>query len=148
MDMKTATAHDQEHPAPQRSRIGAASLAFAILAAPIAWSLQMAVNVPIAAHGCFPADMPLDAPLWANARFVMALVDAVALLVCIAAGLTGWRHWRLAQDEKDGRARELMEGGDGRTRFLSMVAILDSALFAIAVAFAAANLAAVPSCGG
>lgn len=142
------TVHRQAHPAPHRARVGAVATWFAILAGPLAWSAQLLVNSTIAAHGCYPHDMPLAGSIWGNARSVMAGVEIVALAFCALAGLGGWRNWLRTRDEKQGSAHHLLEAGDGRTRFMAMVGLMTSVLFLVAVAFAAFNLAAVPACGG
>ncbi len=148
MSTDTAPAHGQDHPSPHRAEVSAAALWFAILAGPLAWSMQLLLNAPIAAHGCYPGDVPLVAPIWNNARVVMAGIEIAAICLCVVAGLTGWRCWRRARREKEGSARRLMEGGDGRTRFMAMVGILTSALFLVGIGFSILNLVAVPSCGG
>ena len=140
--------HRQEHPAPHRARVGAGAIWFAILAGPMAWSAQLLVNSTIAAHGCFPHDMPLSASVWGNARSVMLGIEIGALVVCVLAALGGWRNWLRTRGEKQGSAHHLLEGGDGRTRFMAMVGLMTSGLFLVAVAFATLNLAAVPACGG
>ena len=121
---------------------------FAILGAPAAWSLQQLVNPPIFAHGCFPHDMPLLDSIWANGRMVAMTVEAIAILICIAAGGFAWRSWQRSRDEKPGSGHHLMESGDGRTRFMAMVGLICSGLFLIAVVFETAMLYMVPSCGG
>jgi hypothetical protein len=140
--------HRQAHPAPHRARVGLVPIWFAILAGPLAWSTQLLVNSTIAAHGCYPHDMPIASSIWGNAHGVMAGIEIAALVLCVWAGLTGWRNWRRTREEKGGSAHHLLEGGDGRTRFMSMVGMLTSALFLVAVAFSALNLTAVPACGG
>jgi hypothetical protein len=119
-----------------------------LLGAPVAWCLQSLVLVPIISHACYPSDMPLETPLWGHLGLLSAGIEALAALICIAAGITAWRNWRLSQDEKPGGAHHLVESGDGRTRFLAMAGMLSSALFLLGVALAAANLVAVSPCGG
>jgi len=140
--------HGQPHPSPQRANVGRWAVWFAIVAAPLAWNLQLLVNVPIAAYACYPHDVPLDAPIWGNLGAVTAAVEAVAVVVCIAAGLVAWRNWRRTRSEKPGSAHHLIEAGDGRSRFMAMVGMMTSGLFLIAVVFACFNLYAVPACSG
>ena len=142
-----SAAHEQPHPSPHRARVGRWAVWFPMVAAPLAWNLQLLVNVPIVAHGCYPHDVPLDSPIWSNLGAVNAWVEALSLLICVIAGLVSWRTWLRTRDEKPGTAHQLIESGDGRTRFMAMVGMLTSCLFIIAVAFAAATLATVPPCG-
>ena len=60
---------------------------FGILGAPVAWSVQQLVNAPLFAHGCYPNDVPLAAPIWSNAGVVALAVELVAIVVCVVAGL-------------------------------------------------------------
>jgi hypothetical protein len=92
--------------------------------------------------------VPLAVPIWSNLGTVAAAVEAASLAICLAAGGLAWRNWRRTRDEKPGSAHQLIASGDGRTRFLAMAGMLVSALFLIAIAFAALNLVAVPPCGG
>jgi hypothetical protein len=144
----TPALHRQPHPSPHRERVGGVAAWFAIVAAPLAWNLQLLVNVPIAAHTCYPHDVPLASPIWSNLGSVTSVVETIAVVVCLAAGLVAWRNWRRARGEKAGSARHLIEGGDGRTRFMAMVGMMMSGLFLIAVIFACFSLYAVPACGG
>jgi hypothetical protein len=138
----------QPHPSPHRARVGAWPTWFAILGAPAAWSLQLFVNAALVAHGCYPHDVPLAAPMWNYLGTVSAAVETAALAICIAAGVLGWRNWRRTRDEKQGNLHHLFESGDGRTRFLALVGMMTSALFLVATAFAALNLTVTPQCGG
>ncbi len=136
------------HPSPHRGRVSRWAIWFAIAAAPAAWNLQLLVNVAVTAHGCYPHDMPLADPIWSNLRTVAAVVELIAILVCIAGAFVAWRNWSRTRNEKPGSAHHLIEAGDGRMRFMAMVGIMVSALFFVAVIFAAWNLAVVPACGG
>ncbi len=138
----------QPHPSPHRGRVGRWTTWFAILGAPLAWNLQLLINATLVSHGCYPHDVPLATPLWHHLGTVSASVEAVALAICIAAGVAGWRNWSRTRDEKQGDLHHVVESGDGRTRFMALVGMMTSALFLVATAFATLNLAAVPQCGG
>ena len=138
----------QPHPAPHRARVGHWTTWFAILGAPLAWTLQLLVNASLAGYACYPHDVPLATPLWPHLVGIAAGVEAVAIGICIAAGIASWLNWRRSRGEKLGDAHHVVQSGDGRTRFMAMVGMLTSALFLIATAFAALNLTTVPACGG
>lgn len=138
----------QPHPSPHRARVGHGTTWFAILGAPLAWSLQLIINVSLAGYACYPHDVPLATPVWPHLVSIAAGVEAVAVGVCIAAGIASWLNWRRSRGEKLGGAHQVVESGDGRTRFMAMVGMMASALFLIATAFAALNLTATPVCGG
>jgi len=136
------------HPSPQRHRVGPWSMWFAILGAPVAWSLQQLVNPPIFEHGCFPKDVPLAEPIWRNGSSVAFSVEAAAIVVCVLAGIVAWRNWLRTRGEKEGSGHHLLEAGDGRARFMAMVGLICSGLFLLAVVFCTGLLVLVPPCNG
>jgi heme/copper-type cytochrome/quinol oxidase subunit 2 len=151
--MNAATApsspmHRQPHPSPHRAKVGALPIWFAIVAAPLAWNLQLLFNVGLVAHGCYPHDEPRSEPIWNHLATATTAIEVIAIVVCVVAGLVAWRNWRRTREEAAGSAHHLIEGGDGRTRFMAMVGILCSGLFGLAVLFSAAMLAVVPPCSG
>ena len=138
----------QEHPSPHRHRVSGWRSWFGLLGAPIAWSLQELVNVSLAGHACYPRDVPLATPLAPHLGAVSASVEALAFLICIAAGMVAFANWRQSRHEKPGDAHQLLGSGDGRTRFTAMAGILTSLLFLVGTVLAALNLLGVPPCGG
>lgn len=137
-----------QHPSPHRHRVGRWAAWFALLGAPLAWSLQLLINVGLGGYACYPHDMPLAVPLWGNLVGIAVAVDVIALLICMAAGIVGYANWRGSRREKPGDAHELIGGGDGRTRFLAMAGMMTSAVFWIATVFSMMNLAGIQPCGG
>lgn len=146
-DARSATER-QPHPSPHRARVGLLATWFGILGAPVAWSLQELVNFGLSSYACYPHDAPLTQPLWAQLTTITYVVEAIALLIGLAAGATAWRNWRRSRTEKDGNADRLLGGGDGRTRFMAMVGMLTSGLFLVGIVFATLYIAGVPACGG
>jgi hypothetical protein len=136
------------HPSPHRQNVGAWAMWFGILGAPTAWSLQQLINAPLFAHGCYPKDVPIVEPIWANAGQVALAVEFAAILVCIVAGLVAWRSWRRTRNEKEGSGQRLMGSGDGRSRFMAMVGLICSGLFLLSTVFAIGLLFMVQPCNG
>jgi hypothetical protein len=62
--------------------------------------------------------------------------------------LVSWRNWQISGAEKAGSALHLLEGGDGRTRFMAMVGMISSGLFLLAVFAALAAFYLVVGCNG
>jgi hypothetical protein len=148
-----SSAHDHSpastpHPSPHRGRVHGVPMWFAILGAPVAWSLQQLIAPTMFMHGCYPNDTPLFEPIWGNARPVALWIEAVAILVCLAAGAVAWRNWARSRDEKEGSAHHLIEAGDGRTRFMALVGLICSGLFLIVIVFSTGLLYMVPPCNG
>jgi hypothetical protein len=145
---ETRQASPSRHPSPHRDRIGPWAMWFAILGAPLAWSVQQLVNPPIFAHGCFPNDMPLAEPIWRNGESVAFTVELAAIVVCVLAAIVAWRNWRRTRAEKEGSGHHLLEAGDGRSRFMAMVGLICSSLFLLAVLLSTGLLYLVPGCYG
>ena len=138
----------QPHPSPHRHRVHRWAIWFGLLGAPIAWSLQELVNVSLAGYACYPHDVPLATPLWPQLGVLSFSVEAIAIIIAIAAGVVALTNWRRSRDEKPGDAHQLLGSGDGRTRFMAMAGMMTSLLFLIGIALSALNLVAVPPCGG
>ena len=138
---------DLAHPSPHAHRVGRISTWFAVLGAPFAWTMQQLVNPTMLSHACYPTDAPLSRPIWSNAASVATGIEAAAIVICILAGLVAWRNWRLTRDEKEGSGHHLIESGDGRARFMAMVAMIVSGLFLLATVFAAAMSYVATACG-
>ncbi len=61
--------------------------------------------------------------------------------------MTAWKSWRATREEEGGEQEELLEVGEGRTRFMALAGMLLSALFGLAVLFNAIPPFLVPACG-
>jgi hypothetical protein len=148
MNAAASTAAQPEHPAPHRHLVPAWTVWFGLVMPPLAWAMQLAVNVSMFGHGCYPNDVPLAEPLWPNLRAIALAIEVLAALGCVVAGGLTVRNWRRTRHEKAGSEEHLLGGGDGRTRFLAMVGMLLSALFLFAIVLSTLNLTAVRACGG
>ena len=137
----------QAHPSPARAQASLASSWFALLAAPHAWALQLLIGSAITGYACYPHDAPLAAPIWDGMRAVLYLVEAACVALCVAGGWVAWRNWRRTRHEKPGSGRRLVEGGDGRTRFMAMSGLMISALFLVAIVFSSVQLIVLGACG-
>lgn len=138
----------QPHPSPHRGRVRRWTAWFGLLGAGTAWSVQELVNVSLVGHACYPADVPLAAPLWPHLIGIAASVEIVAITVCVAALIAAFANWRRSRNEKPGDAHQLLGGDDGRTRFMALSGMIVSVLFLIATALAALNIAGIAPCGG
>ncbi len=141
-------AERQPHPSPHRGRVRYLTIWFGLIGAPLAWILQEAVNVGLSGYACYPRDVPLAEPLWPQLGSITLGVEVIAIVVCIGAWIAACVSWRRSRNERPGDAHQLIGSGDGRTRFMAMAGMMISALFLIAVAAAALNIAGTPPCGG
>ncbi|MEO8126069.1 MAG: hypothetical protein ABJF23_12225 [Bryobacteraceae bacterium] len=136
------------HPSPHRARIGVIPLWFGLGAAPLAWALQLLSSTALAGRDCFPHQNPLAEPFFPGLWPVLLAISCTGITLAVAGGGVAWRNWRKTRDELPGSAHHLLDGGEGRTRFMGLSGMIASALFLIALIFGTAALFMVPLCGG
>jgi hypothetical protein len=139
---------EANHPGRHRGRIGLVALFFGLFAAPIAWAGNLMVTYGLATHACYPGGEPLS-KIIDGFGFAWPLILAcyiAALAICAAAGVISFRNWRITGREVEGHFHHLIERGEGRTRYLSIIGMAFSILFFAAVVFGAIVLAIVPLC--
>jgi hypothetical protein len=135
------------HPAPHRERAPSLALAFGLLSAPIAWVVHLLVNYSIAGQSCFgAAEMEGVALSSHDALSTIFVVDLGALALAVSAGYVAFELWKKTKNEKSGDTQELVQAGEGRTRFMAMCGILTSTLFGLAIAVDALGSIVGPSC--
>jgi hypothetical protein len=139
---RTADTHPTVGTEPAHSRW----IWFAIFGAPAAWSIQILVNYPIAAHFCYPGRAPLSKSDVGGVWAVLIAVNVLMLLVALAAGATGISRWRTARARDAGPHDPVLESGTGIVRFMAYSGILVSGLFVIAIIMSALPLFIVPVC--
>jgi hypothetical protein len=138
------------HPAPHRRRASLPGQVFGLIAGPIAWGLQLVAGYGLSGHACFPGDHPISriAEGWGWMRTACLLLNLAAVGACVAAGLYSLSLWRATQHEAQGRAREVVDKGEGRTRFSSLCGVLTSFGFLVAVLFDTLVILGAPACRG
>ena len=144
------------HPAPARGRVGIGALAFGLFGAPAAWSVQTLVNLPLAAHACFPRLEPRATPALHGLAGLVLGVSVAAVLLSLAAAFVAWRSWSRTRAEQQGSAGKgsdhdhpsaLLETGEGRTRFMALSGLLLSVTFVVVTAAQLATVMLVAPCG-
>jgi hypothetical protein len=145
-----ASSHFVAHPAPHRSRVSFVALFYGLFAAPIIWAGQFMATFGVTNHACYPGDVPMVGAPDIGFGFTWWYdlgVDLVALLLIASAGFVAFRNWQAVREETGGReVGHLMEVGEGRTRFLSIVGFFFSAVFFFVTATQTISLAMVPLC--
>jgi hypothetical protein len=139
---------ESRHPAQHRDRVGLATLFYGLFAAPIAWAGNLMVTYGLAGHACYPGFGPLDQPV-DGFGFVWPLVLGcylLTLLICASGFVIAYRSWRVTGSESEGHWHHLVEVGEGRTRYLSLIGMAFSMLFFGATLFGAIVLAIEPLC--
>ncbi|ODR93391.1 hypothetical protein AUC71_05245 [Methyloceanibacter marginalis] len=146
-DHHLAALADLEHPAPHRERVLLAALIFGLLAAPLAWALQLVINYAASSYVCFPGDVPHTGVGEDRVWMILLMVELVALAVAIAGAAVAERSWNTTRHETSGHAQAMVDVGHGRTRFLAMWGLMLSIGFALAIVFSLVGLFMVPLCG-
>lgn len=135
------------HPAPHANRVGILRLLLLLAGAPIAWSVQIAAGYAAAAYACYPDRFPLASPVLPHLHGALATLSAAAIAVSVLCAVLSYRSWRATRDEFEGDQQHLLEVGEGRTRFMSMCALINSILFTLALVLTISVLVLVAPCG-
>jgi hypothetical protein len=138
------------HPAPHRHRAPLVGQVLGLVTAPAAWGLQLVVGYGLSGHACFPYDHPVSAiiPGWGWTRAACLGLNLMAIAACVAAGLYSLKLWRATQHEAQGDAPDVVDVGEGRTRFSSLCGALTSFGFTLAVLFNTVVILGAPACRG
>jgi hypothetical protein len=136
------------HPAKHRGRVSLLALFYGLFAAPVVWAGNLMVTYALGVHACFAGDHPLDRAIhgFAFAWPVILTCYFVALAVCGSAFYVALRNWAVTGSESEGHVHHLVEKGEGRTRYLSMIGMAFSVLFFCAVLYGIISLAVEPLC--
>jgi hypothetical protein len=77
---------------------------------------------------------------------ILMAINVAALAICLLLMNRAYRNWSATRTERGGDLSQLIERGEGRTRFLAMLGILISAGFFIATIFTSIALLLSPLC--
>ena len=136
------------HPAPRRSAVPQWRLWFGLFGGPAAWSVQTIVAYALNAHACFPRDVPLANPTFDPVRVVTAAAMIALLMISLASLWVAYHAWRHTRNGGLGEHREVLEVGEGRTRFMAFAGVLLSSIFAFGILMNAIPIVALPACTG
>ena len=139
---------EARHPAQHRQRVSLIALFFGLFAGPITWSGNEMVTYGLAVHACYPDAWPQDT-VTAGFGFAWPLILGLylaSLCICAAAFAISYRNWAVTGSESEGHAHHLIEVGEGRTRYLSIIGMAFSVLFFCATMYGAIVMATVPLC--
>jgi hypothetical protein len=136
------------HPAQHRARVSLTALFFGLFTAPIVWAGNLIVTYALATHACYPGHGPLDQVI-NGFGFAWPLILAtylITLVLCAGAFLVSLRTWRITGNESHGHYHHLVEVGEGRTRYLSIIGMAFSVIFFTITVAGAIVLAILPLC--
>ena len=144
--MSNETFLETKHPAPERGKVRLGSLSFSLVAPPLAWSIQSIAGYGISSEACYPGDTPRIAPLFSGLWALLLTINAAALVTGILGILIAYRDWCATRSETGSDPEQLIERGEGRTRFLAMCGLLVGAGFVVATSFTSVALFLSPLC--
>jgi hypothetical protein len=147
--MTMSNAEPREHPSPHRDRVRIDLMLVSLATGPFAWIVQLAGDYALASHACRPNDAPRLTPPaagWGGEHLILVGLNLACLGLCLAGGGVALFCWRQSHREKAGEAPELIEVGEGRSRFMSVCGVILAVTFAVAIAFDTAMPFFVPSC--
>jgi hypothetical protein len=134
------------HPSPLRARVSRLALAFALLAAPLAWSLDELGAYILASNSCqLKASGEAALLVRGNSPGFLALT-AVTWLIALAGVWVALQNWHKTQDEHPGGGAHLVDLGEGRARFMSMCGLMTSIGFALGFVYLSLQMVAAPLC--
>ena len=133
---------DSTHPSPHRGRVSLAALWFGICGAPFAWIALELSSYVLSMGVCTSQANANTGGVWT----AMLVASIVAGLIALVATVVAINNWRQTRHESAGSAHNLLEVGEGRSRFLAMFGLLTSAGFIVAFIFSATTLLVVPLC--
>jgi hypothetical protein len=137
---------DTKHPAPERGKVGLASLSFSLAAPPLAWSIQSIAGYSLSSEACYPGDTPRLVPAFSGLWDLLLAINGVALVIGVLGISIAYRNWSVTRRETGGDPKLLIERGEGRTRFLSMCGLMLGTGFVIATLFTSVTLFLSPLC--
>ncbi len=122
---------------------------FAVTGAGAAWLIQLIVDYGLAAHRCYPDNMPVlspGVPGWSYPALLA--LNVLAIVTAVAAAIAARRIWHRTKDEHNSSTHHLLTAGEGRTRFLAMCGQLAGLGFLVAILFDTVAIIMVPRCFG
>ncbi len=133
--MENPAQFDIGHPAPDRGRISRLLVAFGLVGAPLAWSLQLSANSALTGLACLLPDGASGVTAATDEAVVATvIVNLVALAVALLALLVARRDLHRTRHPDQLHKEGVLMAGAGRTRFLSVWGVFASVLFLIAIA--------------
>lgn len=145
----TDAAHPVPHPAPHRRRTSLFTLLFGLAAGPAGWVTQVTIDYGLSSYACFPHDMPhrvAPPPGWGMEKGWLLAINFACVALIVLGFLAAWSGWRRTEGEKQGDAEDVLEVGEGRSRFLAQCGMLTAAGFLAATLFDTVVLAVAPTC--
>jgi hypothetical protein len=134
------------HPGPLRATVSGWALAFGLLAAPLAWSLDELGSYIIAANECQLKSSGDITQMIRGSSPGYIVLTIVTWLIALAGLRVALHNWRKTRDEHEGGGHHLISLGEGRTRFVSMAGLMTSIAFTLGFVYLTLQMFAAPLC--
>lgn len=136
------------HPSPHRERVGVAALFYGLFIAPLVWAGNLMITYALATHACYPGHDPLvqATPGFGFAWPLILALFLATLVLCASGFAVSWRNWLISGAESEGHVHHLLDAGEGRTRYLSVIGMAYGMLFFVLTVLGVITLAIVPLC--
>ncbi|MEZ5815491.1 MAG: hypothetical protein R3D44_00215 [Hyphomicrobiaceae bacterium] len=143
--------HSLAHPAPLRHAAPLVSLWIGLFGGFFAFAFQILLNFFIASYSCFSGRIPQG---HSPQSWVWWTMVAVATLAFLATAMSMWAaysswgatHVEASRAPVRRRKDELLEIGEGRTRFMAMAGLVTSGILLATVFMNATALLIMPLC--
>ena len=136
------------HPSPGKDGATIMALILGFFGGPFAWTGQLLVSYGLTSYACYPGPTPRDAllPGWWLLSPGLTVLGVASLGIALAALVASWRTYARTRAEMQGRMNDLLDVGEGRSRFLALCGLLTSGAFAVVIVFDTVSLYLLPPC--
>ena len=124
-----------ETPDSHRGHVSLLRIGIGLFGAPAAWLAQFSLSEPLAAHACYPLQMPLSAPVWERLPAILAVISITCLAVALLSGYIAWTLWRQTELNLHGKSGSLIKAVENRNRWLVKLSAMSSFIFLVAIIF-------------
>jgi hypothetical protein len=121
-------------------------MAFGLMGGAAAWLAHLLVNFALASEACSPGTPGVTPDALSELHLTMVVNGVAAMFIAALATWVAYANWRATREEEHGDHEHLLEIGEGRTRFLSILGMVLSGGFLAATVFDTLALLMVPLC--
>lgn len=134
------------HPGPARGAVSGWALAFGLLAAPLAWSLDELASYIVAANECQLKGSGDATTMIRGDSPAYLVITVITVLIALAGLWVATQNWRKTRNEHPGSGHHLVALGEGRTRFVAMAGLMTSIGFTLGFLYVLLQMYAAPLC--
>jgi hypothetical protein len=144
----TRAAGLSHHPSPAAGRVSRGRLAFVLYTGPLAWFVQLCAGEALTSQPCYRAAERLGVPVAGGTHGAALTLILICAALAALAGYSGLRLLREVDTEVGGDRTDLVEIGQGRTRFIALWAAILGFFAAVVTLATLVGFALVAPCRG